>query len=100
MPTSKPIQNFRDGVLVSTTPYLEPDEITRQHNALVRLQQGRSQLRTIRNQAQSMSDSNAVLTLTQLINQTRQLASAVAILSQTIMDIEFIASYNQDDGLE
>lgn len=66
--------------------------------AIQRLTQGRAQLRQIRNQAQAASDATGGLTLAQLTTQFRQLAGAVAILAQTLMDVELVLAHQQDDG--
>ena len=44
--------------------------------------------------------SAAALKLTQLTNQFRQLAQAVAILAQHQLDIELVMAWQQDDGQE
>lgn len=98
MPQNRPIQHFQNGVLIGQTPFTVQDDELRRDAALTRLITGRAQLRAIRNTAQNAADSNAVLTLVQLTSQFRQLAGAVAILSQTIMDIELIAAHQEDDG--
>lgn len=66
--------------------------------AQARLVQGRAQLRAIRTQAQAAADSTTALTLVQLTNQFRQLVGAVATLTQTLMDIELVMAWQQDDG--
>ena len=66
--------------------------------AQARLVQGRTQLRKIRTQAQAASDASTALTLVQLTSQFRQLAGAVATLAQTLMDIELMMAWQQDDG--
>ena len=66
--------------------------------ATARLVRGRAQLRAIRAQAQAAADSTTALTLVQLTNQFRQLVGAVATLTQTLMDIELVMAWQQDDG--
>ena len=66
--------------------------------ATARLVQGRAQLRAIRTQAQAAADASTALTLLQLTNQFRTLCGAVATLTQTLMDIELVMAWHQDDG--
>lgn len=98
MPQQIPIRNFKDSVLQTTDAFTRQDDEVHKDAALQRLIAGRSQLRAIRVQSQAFSDGVAVLTLAQLTTAARQLAGAVANLTQTIMDIEIVAAYQEDDG--
>ena len=98
MPRSQPIQNYKDSVLISSTPFTVQDDEIRRDAALTRLVTGRAALRALRVQSQAFSDGVSVLTLAQLTTAARQLAGAVATLTQTLMDIELIAAHQQDDG--
>lgn len=85
--------------LSRTTRVLTPEQV-RLDAAVARLVVGRSQLRQIRNQAQTAADATGALTLAQLTTQHRQLAGAVATLAQTLMDVELVLAHQQDDGVE
>lgn len=98
MPQSRPHQHFKDGVLIGTTPRTVQDDQLRAEAAIDRLVTGRNQLRAIRAQSQAFADGVSALTLAQLTTASRQLAGAVATLTQTLMDIELIAAYQADDG--
>jgi hypothetical protein len=100
MPETVQDEVFLNGALVSRTPRTVSDAELRVRAATQRLINGRAQLRQIRNQAQTAADATATLTLAQLTGQFRQLAGAVAVLSQTLMDIELVLAYQQDDGSE
>lgn len=100
MPETRQRQHFQNGVLISSTPYEVSDAQLRLDAAIARLVAGRSQLRQIRNQAQAASDATGGLTLAQLTTQHRQLAGAVAVLAQTLMDVELVLAHQQDDGVE
>ena len=98
MPEIAQDEVYKDGVLQSRAPRTAPDIEIRARDAEQRLRAGRTQLRTIRTQAKAAADSGAALTLVQLTNQFRQLAQAVAIEAQTLMDIELMLAWHQDDG--
>lgn len=100
MPETRQKQDFVNGVLIDSTPYEVGDAQLRTEAATARLVAGRAQLRQLRNQAQSASNAAGGLTLAQLTAQHRQLAGAVAILAQTLMDVELVLAYQQDDGAE
>lgn len=98
MPENRPIQHFQNGVLIGTTPLTIQDAQLRSEAAERRLVAGRNQLRQIRIMAQNASDATGALTLVQLTTQFRQLAGALAVLAQTLMDLELVMAVNQDDG--
>ena len=101
MPQSRPIEHYDGaGNLIGTTPLTIQDDQLRVEAAIARLKAGRSQLRAIRNQSQTFADGVGALTLAQLTTASRQLAGAVAVLAQTLMDVEIVAAYNDDDGQE
>lgn len=82
---------------VFTPRVLSPDE-QRRLAAIARLTTGRTQLRQVRTQAQAASDATGALTLAQLTAQFRTAMGGVAILAQTLMDVELILAFQQDDG--
>lgn len=101
MPINRPIEHYDGrGNLIGTTPLTIQDNQLRAEAAIARLVNGRSQLRDIRNQSQTFSNGSGALTLAQLTVASRQMAGAVAVLTQTLMDIEIVAAYNEDDGQE
>ena len=99
MPGTRLLQVYSsDGVKLSETSIVVSDAELRLQAAYTRLVQGRAQLRQVRTQAQAASDATSTLTLAQLTTQFRQLAGAVAILAQTLMDIELVLAHQDDDG--
>ena len=100
MPETRHIETYRDGLLLSRTPYEVPDAQLRAEAAERRLRDGRAQLRAIRQQAAAARDATGALTLVQLTAQHRQLAGAVATLAQTLMDLEMVMAVQQDDGAD
>lgn len=99
MPGTRLFQIYTtEGVKIFETSAVVTDAELRRDAAIDRLIQGRTQLRQIRNQAQTAADSTASLTLSQLTTQFRQLAGAVSTLAQTLMDIELVLGHQQDDG--
>ena len=98
MPETRQQQNFVNGVLVSSTPYQVSDAQLRGEAAIARLINGRTQLRQIRDQAQAASSGGAFANLAAASTAIRQIAGAVNVLAQTLMDLELIAAYQQDDG--
>lgn len=93
-------EEYQNGQLVRRVERTVPDSALRARAAQTRLTQGRAALRQIRTQAQTASDATGALTLAQLTTQFRQLAGATATLTQTLMDIELILAFQQDDGTE
>lgn len=81
------------------TRVLTPLEV-RANAAEARLRAGRATLRATQQQAQTFADGAGALTLAQLTNTARQLAGGIALLAQTLMDIELMLAYQQDDGVE
>lgn len=98
MPQTRLSQVWKDGVKIDETSYTVTDAQLRGETAQQRLVSGRTQLRQIRTQAQAASDATGALTLAQLTTQFRQIAGAVAILAQTLMDVELVLALHQDDG--
>lgn len=86
------------GNVLTSTPRTVPNVDIRARNAVGRLVAGRTQLRAIRTQAQAAADASTALTLVQLTTQFRKMAQAVAIETQTLMDIVRIMEWQQDDG--
>jgi len=89
---------FQNGVKLSSTPRTVTDAERRARNAEQRLRAGRTQLRTIRDSAQAAANSTTTLTLAQLTSQFRQVCAGFGVLVQTLMDIELITAWQQDDG--
>ena len=98
MPETAFDEVFQNGVKLSSTPRTVTDAEIRARNAEQRLRAGRTQLRAIRTQAQAAADSAAALTLAQLTSQFRQVCAGFGVLAQTLMDIELIMAWQQDDG--
>ena len=100
MPAQAFDDEYKDGVLLKRTARTVSDAELRWQAAQARLIAGRGQLRQIRTQAQAAADASATLTLVQLTNQFRTLCGAVATLTQTLMDIELMIAWQQDDGAD
>lgn len=100
MPTIELDEVFKDGVKISSVQRTVSGVELRSRAAYARLVAGRTQLRQIRTQAQAAADSATALTLVQITAQFRTLCGGVATLAQTLMDIELMMAWQQDDGAD
>lgn len=96
MPETAFDEVYENGVLKSRQQRTVSDAEIRARDAEQRLRTGRATLRQIRTQAQSLTTTNAVLT----VNQTRQLMQALVTVAQTLMDLELVLAWQPDDGAD
>lgn len=66
--------------------------------AVARLINGRPRLQQIRDQAAAASSGGAFANLAAASTAIRQIAGALADLSQNILDLELVAAWQQDNG--
>lgn len=93
--TANPGDAYSAGVFTPRVPSVTEQ---RAATAAQRLVNSRARLQQIRDQTQAASSGGAFASLTAASTAIRQLAGALADLSQNILDLELIAAYQQDNG--
>lgn len=93
--TASPGDSYNAGVF---TPRVISVSEQRAAAARTRLINGRDRLQQIRNQAATASSGGAFASLATASAAIRQIAGALADLTQNILDLELIAAYQDDNG--
>lgn len=100
MPETRFRETYQDGRLITRTAYEVADAELRRDAAEARLRSSRAAVRQARQAARTFADASGPLTAAQLTTASRQLAASVALLSQTLMDVELLLAWQEDDGAE
>ena len=82
------------------TPYVPSVAETRAAAAATRLVNSRARLQQIRDQAFAASSGGAFPSLAAASTAIRQIAGGMADIAQNILDLELVAAYQQDNGVD